>query len=70
MSAPVRDRGETRRLIVARLKKAGHPLTWPDIREAVGITAGYRTQKRMLEDDQIRKAGVNVTGVQLYALGR
>lgn len=67
MPAPVRSPGDTRQLIVEFLERAGRPMTWPEIARAVGITAGYRTQRRMLELGQIQQAGSDATGTQLYA---
>jgi hypothetical protein len=69
MPAPVRPIGETRKCIVEYLEKTGRPMTWPQIRTAVGITAGYRTQKRMLDLGQIRRAGVDALGVKLFVVG-
>ncbi len=54
MPAPVRPPGETRDLIIEILSKSPIPMTWPEITSAAGITAGYRTQKRMLESGQIQ----------------
>lgn len=69
MPAPVRPAGETRQLIVEFLERTGRPMTWPEIARAVGITAGYRTQKRMLDLGQIQRAGFDSSGTQLYAAG-
>lgn len=67
MPAPVRPPGDTRQLIVEFLETTGRPMTWPEIARAVGITAGYRTQRRMLELGQIQQAGFDASGTQLYA---
>ncbi len=67
MPAPVRPPGDTRQLIVEFLERTGRPMTWPEIARAVGITAGYRTQRRMLELGQIQQAGFDPSGTQLYA---
>ncbi len=69
MPAPVRPQGDTRQLIVEFLERSRRAWTWPEIARAVGITAGYRTQARMLEFRQIQKAGFDALGKQLYAAG-
>lgn len=69
MPAPVRPQGETRQLIVKFLEKTARPMSWPEITRAVGITAGYRTQKRMLTLGQIQQAGFDASGTQLYRVG-
>lgn len=69
MPAPVRPAGETRQLIIKLLEKTARPMTWPEITRAVEITAGYRTQKRMLQLGEIQHAGFDLSGTQLYAAG-
>lgn len=69
MPAPVRPQGETRQLILDFLERSRRAWTWPEIARAVGITAGYRTQARMLESRQIQKAGFDASGKPLYAAG-
>jgi hypothetical protein len=69
MPAPVRPPGETRRLILDLLRKTARPMTWPEITRGVEITAGYRTQRRMLQLGEIEHAGFDHAGTQLYAAG-
>ena len=64
MPAPIRPQGETRRLICARLRRTS--MTWREAADAVGITAGTKTRRRMLRDGEIEEVGYDEKGKALY----